>query len=81
MKSSLESLTYDEQVEAVLFGLEAERSDFWLGLKTRVERTGGRDAQLNALYEDSNARMDNLLDRYAGLLMLSEAMANVEVLA
>ncbi len=80
MKSSLESLTYDEQVEAVLFGLEAERSDFWLGLKSRVERTGGRDAQLNRMYEDSNERMNALLDQYGGLLMLSQAMANVEVL-
>ena len=77
MKNSLESLTYDEQVEAVLFGLEAERSDYWMGLRTRVERTGGRDAQLNGLYEDSNNRMNDLLDRYAGLLMLSDAMENV----
>lgn len=78
---NLETLTYDEQVEATLFGLEAERADFWLGLKARVERTGGRDAQLNKLYEDSNNRMNALLDQYGGLLMLSAAMENVEVLA
>lgn len=80
MKNSLETLSYDEQVEAVLFGLEAERDDFWLGLRARVARTGGRDAQLNGLYAESNNRMNDLLDRYAGLLMLSEAMANVRVL-
>lgn len=77
MKNSLESLTYDEQVEAFLFGLEAERSDYWMGLRTRVERTGGRDAQLNQRFAESNSRMDGLLDRYAGLLMLSDAMENV----
>lgn len=73
-------LTYDEQVEATLFGLEAERTDFWLDLRARVERTHGRDAQLNLRYEESNARMNGLLDQYGGLLMLNEAMANVEVL-
>lgn len=77
MKNSLESLSYDEQVEAVLFGLQSERDDYWMGLRTRVERTGGRDAQLNSLYAESNSRMDGLLDRYAGLLMLSDAMENV----
>lgn len=78
---NIETLTYDEQVEATLFGLHAERDDFWLGLRARVERTGGRDAQLNSLYAESNTRMNALLDQYGGLLMLSEAMENVKVLA
>lgn len=78
---NIEHLTYDEQVEAVLYGLEAERTDFWLDLRARVDRTHGRDAQLNQRYAESNGRMDDMLDRYAGLLMLSEAMENVKVLA
>lgn len=77
MKNSLESLSYDEQVEATLFGLQSERDDYWMGLRARVARTGGRDAQLNGLYEDSNNRMNALLDQYGGLLMLSQAMENV----
>lgn len=69
----------EEEVEATLFALEAERSDFWLGLRARVQRTGGRDAQLNRLYEDSNTRMDALLDKYSGQLAMAECFANLEV--
>lgn len=69
----------DEEIEATLFALEAERSDFWLGLRHRVARTGGRDAQLNGLYEDSNTRMDALLDKYSGQLAMQECFENLEV--
>ena len=69
----------DEEIEATLFALEAERSDFWLGLRTRVARTGGRDAQLNGLYEDSKTRMDALLDKYSGQLAMQECFENLEV--
>lgn len=76
-----EILSYDDQVQATLTGLASEREDFWLDLKSRVERTGGRDCQLNAEFAESNRRMDCLLDQYAGLLMLSVHMADVKVLA
>lgn len=78
---NIETLTYDEQVEAVVFGIESERQDFWLDLRARVARTKGLDAQLNARYAESNDRMNGLLDRYGGLLMLSTELADVKVLA
>lgn len=81
MKNSLETLSYDEQVEAVLFGLESERQDFWLDLRARVGRTRGLDAQLNARYAESNDRMNSMLDQYGGLLMLSSELEDVKVLA
>lgn len=70
----------EEEIEATLFALQAERDDFWLGLRARVARTGGRDAQLNRQYEDSNARMDALLDKYSGQLLMQEAFENVAVI-
>ena len=76
---SLEHLTPDEEIEATLFGLERERADNWLGLRARVERTGGRDAQLLLLYQESQKRMDALLDKYAGQLAMREAFENVKV--
>lgn len=76
-----ELLPYDEQIVNVLADLNAERADFWLDLHARVERTKGRDSQLNAQYKESNRRMDGLLDRYGGLLLLSGEMADVKVLA
>ena len=69
----------EEEIEATLFALHAERDDFWLGLRARVRRTGGRDAQLNRLYEDSNARMDALLDKYSGQLAMQECFDNLVV--
>ena len=72
-------LTPEQEIEATLFGLHAERDDFWLGLRARVQRTGGRDAQLNRLYEDSNARMDALLDKYSGQLAMQECFDNLVV--
>ncbi len=76
---SLERLSPDEEREATLFALEKEREENWLGLRDRVERTGGRDAQLNLLWEQSQARMDGLLERYFGQLIMQEAFENVAV--
>lgn len=76
MKSEL---TPEQEIEATLFGLHAERDDFWLGLRARVARTGGRDSQLNGLYAESNTRMDALLDKYSGQLAMAECFANLEV--
>lgn len=72
-------LTPDEELEATLFALEKEREENWLGLRARVERTGGRDARLLRLYEESQARMDALLDKYSGQLAMREAFENVKV--
>lgn len=72
-------LTPEQEIEATLFGLQAERDDFWLGLRARVARTGGRDSQLNGLWEDSNKRMNDLLDKYSGQLAMAECFANLEV--
>ena len=69
----------DEALEATLFSLHAERDDFWLGLRARVQRTGGRDSQLNRLYEDSNDRMNDLLDKYSGQLAMQECFDNLVV--
>jgi len=76
---SLERLTPDEEIEATLFALEKEREENWLGLRARVERTGGRDAQLNLLWEQSQVRMNGLLERYFGQLLMQEAFENVAV--
>lgn len=73
-------LTPEQEIEATRFALEAERSDFWLGLRARVGRTGGRDAQLNRLYEDSQKRMDHLLDKYSGQLAMQAAFESIEVI-
>jgi len=68
----------EEEREQTLANLERER-DLWLGLKTRVERTGGRDAQLSLHYEASNDRMNRLLENYFGQLLMQEAFENVPV--
>jgi len=75
---SLHELSPAEELEATLFSLEAERRDNWLGLRERVERTGGRDAQLLLLYEDSQKRMDQLLDKYSGQLAMKAAFEAVQ---
>lgn len=67
----------EQQREETLSYLERERA-IWLGLRARVDRTGGRDAQLNLLYEGSNNRMDMLLERYFGQLIMQEAFENAE---
>lgn len=41
----------------------------WSDLRRRVARTAGLDAQLNVRYEDSNSRMNNLLETYHHLLL------------
>ena len=73
-------LTPEEEIEATEFALHAERDDFWLGLRARVERTGGRDAQLNRLYEDSQKRMNGLLDKYSAQLAMRAAFENIEAI-
>ena len=72
-------LTPAEELEATRFALEKEREENWLGLRARIGRTGGRDAQLNLLYEDSQKRMDDLLDKYFKQLVMREAFETVEV--
>lgn len=74
----MERLTPEEEIEATLFGLEKEREENWLGLRARVERTGGRDARLLLLYEESQKRMDGLLDKYSGQLAMKECFENLE---
>lgn len=68
----------EQEREQTLANLERER-ELWLGLKGRVERTGGRDAQLSLHYEASNDRMNGLLERYFGQLLMQEAFENVAV--
>lgn len=74
---SFHELSPEQELEATLFSLEAERSDNWLGLRERVERTGGRDARLLLLYQESQARMDALLDKYSGQLAMKECFENI----
>lgn len=40
----------------------------WLDLRRRVGRTAGLDSNLNGQFDDSNRRMNNLLETYHGLL-------------
>lgn len=48
--------------EGVLFHLDVERLA-WLDLRTRVERTHGRDAQLNHQLRVENLVIDGLLEK------------------
>lgn len=75
---SLEYLTPKEELEATRFALERECVDNWLGLRARVERTGGRDAQLSNLYKESQERMDVLLEKYFKQLVMFEAFEAIE---
>lgn len=58
--------------------LERERV-IWLGLRARLERTGGRDAQLAGIYKTSNDMMNSLLETYFDQNMMLEAFNNIEV--
>lgn len=70
--------TPDQEREETLAYLERER-ELWLGLRGRVDRTGGRDAQLSRAYEQSNDRMNHLLEDLFAQNVMLEAFENVQI--
>lgn len=65
--------SHDQEREETLAYLERER-ELWLGLRHRVGRTGGRDIQLSTAYDQSNDRMNHLLEDLFAQQVMLEAM-------
>lgn len=68
-------LTPEQEREETLAYLERER-DLWIPLRARVERTFGRDAQLVRAYEQSNDRMNHMLEDLFAQNVMVEAFTN-----
>ena len=66
-----------QEIEEELAYLEAdliEDSGKWLGLRTRLDRTNGRDSELRRKCETAGSLVDDHLERYYGMLALRGAL-------